>query len=210
MRTGPRRRAWAFVIYGCLLVCLTPVLSPTISAGSRTRCAALQAWAAQYKNQAPTLDEFSAFDRPHRIAIFNAVSPRVRATLMREHLDRWTRQPDLTGDQRSLLAEARELLTPTLYSRHDGPEHEALSQLWSRAASAFPSNEDRRRWFDLAPSTESLRSTARASTNAGDPPCECNWLRAWPQCSNCIGGGCEASGDGCGPFGAYACNGMCE
>jgi hypothetical protein len=209
MSTAPRRRSRAFVISAYLLVSLTLALSPSISAGSRTRCAALREWAAPYKGSSPTLDALSAFDRAHRIAIFNAVSPTVRATLVREQLDRWTRQPDLTDTQRSLLAEAKELLTPALYSGRDSPERQALNQLWSRAASTFPSNEASPRWFDIAPSTRRMASTAM-TTNADDPPpCECNATRPWPQCTNCIFGGCETDSFGCGPFGAFACNGLC-
>jgi hypothetical protein len=210
MKTAPRRRPWAFVLLAYLLVGLTIDLSPSISAGSRTRCAALREWAAQYKDSSPALDALSAFDRAHRIAIFNAVSPTVRAALVREHVARWTLQPDLTDGQRSLLAEVKELLTPALYSRRDGPEHQAIGELLSRAASIFPSNDDRRRWFDIAPPTEPMTSTARTTANGDHPPCECNATRPWPQCTSCVFGGCEADDFGCGPFGWFACNGLCE
>lgn len=209
MKTTLRRRPWAFVILAYLLVSPALDLSPSISAGSRTRCAALREWASQYKDSSATLDTLSAFDRAHRIAIFNAVSPTVRAALVREHLDRWTLEPGLTDSQRSLLAEAKELLTPALYSRRDGPERQAIGELWSRAASTFPSSDDRRRWFDIAPSIDRETSTARMTTNGDHPPCECNATRPLPQCTSCVFGGCEADDFGCGPFGVFACNGLC-
>jgi hypothetical protein len=209
MRTAPRRRPWAFVILAYVLVGLTSDVSPSISAGRRSRCAALREWAAQYKDSPPTLDALSTFDRGHRIAIFNAISPTARATLVREQLDRSARQPALTDGQRSVIAEAKELLTPALYSRRDGPEHQAISALWSRVAATFPSSNDRRRWFDIAPATERMTSTARAAS-VGAPPCECNATRPLPQCTSCVFGGCEPDDFGCGPFGAFACNGLCE
>lgn len=205
METVPRRRPWAFVIYGMLVVCLTPYLSrsgPLVA--SPSSCEALRTWAAPYKRTVPTLDTVAAFDRPHRVAIFNAVGPDVRSALMQEHLRRWATDPGLSTEQRRLIDEGASLLTPALYRRPDGPDRVSWERFWARAEPAF-AGDSKRPWFDLAPSAPATTPPARA----GQVGCECNDGHP-SDCGNgqCNFGGC-AKWFGCGPGLLYWCNGTC-
>ena len=104
---------------GVLAVGVALFVPLPMSASSESACEAMARWAAEYESTtpAPTLDEFAQFDRAHRVAIFNAVSPEVRATLFQEQLRRFSQRPDLTASQRSLIAEGLTLLTPSLYRK---------------------------------------------------------------------------------------------
>jgi len=211
MHILPRRRAWAFV-FCLMLVCLAPGFSqPSSVVASSSPCAALRTWAAQYKGTAPTLDALAAFDRPHRIAIFNAVTPAVRAGLMQEHLRRWVEEAGLSAEQRTLIAEGAQLLTPKVYNHGDASERQRWERFWSRAERAFPS-DSKRPWFDLVPTPSGISTAAgvKQSRRASMVDCECNVGHP----SDCGGGTCNSGGCdqflGCGPGLIYLCNGTCS
>jgi hypothetical protein len=184
-----------------------------MSASSESACEAMARWAADYEREtpAPTLDEFATFDRAHRVAIFNAVSPEVKASLFQEQLRRFSQRPDLTTTQRALIAEGLTLLTPALY-RKEPAATQSFRSFWSRAESSFTATDHRRPWldigsnvtaYDLAPSM--LANFTRASVEAA---CECSVF--YQDCGgwNCLTSGCTTGG-GCGPGGGFTCNGTC-
>ena len=90
-----------------------------MSASSESACEAMARWATEYERTtpAPTLDELAKFDRGRRVAIFNAVSAEVKASLFQEQLRRFSQRADLTATQRELIAEGLTLITPALYRK---------------------------------------------------------------------------------------------
>ncbi len=119
-----------------------------MSASSESACEAMARWATEYERTtpAPTLDELAKFDRGRRVAIFNAVSAEVKASLFQEQLRRFSQRADLTAAQRALIAEGLTLITPALY-RKEPAAMQAARQFWSRAESSFTSPDQRRPWY---------------------------------------------------------------
>ncbi len=99
-------------------------------------------WATEHERTtpAPTLDELAKFDRGRRVAIFNAVSAEVKASLFQEQLRRFSQRADLTATQRELIAEGLTLITPALY-RQEPAASQSLRLFWARAEPSFNSPE---------------------------------------------------------------------
>lgn len=210
MDTVPRRRLPALVLHVVLAACLLPVLfkGDSIAASPRSSCTELREWAAPYRNSAPTLDELAAFDRRHRTAIWNAITPAARSALMGEHLHRW-RQNDMSLSplQRSLITEAAELLTPALYEPSTEAARKDWELFWIRAQVAFPAQHQQRQWFEIGPTPISSATDARS---AEADACTCNFFHPiWTCEGTCVSGGCEYLMYGCGPGLMYPCDGYC-
>jgi hypothetical protein len=204
------------------------VLTPTLlvsfhtSAASspKTSCDTLHEWAQVYRGTSPSLDTFAPFDRPHRVAIFTALTPEVRSALWREQLRRIARRTDLSVQQRDLINEAIELLTPAMYA-HDPAARQAGVAFWTRAQHAFATSEQRRLMFELGGPTprpkaarammpslwDRMSAPFRAEAQA-QGPCWCNI--GWQDCIWCVTGGCRYKLDGCGPYGLFECDGVCD
>jgi hypothetical protein len=191
--------------FGLLVACQALVASRPSDATTETPCAALKRWAQVYQNEHPTLEHLASFDRSHRIAIFNAVTPAVRADLWQDQLRRFSTSADLSGTQRALIVEAIPLTTPALYS-HEVAATQAFDQFWSRAESSFSSRAEKRVFFDLgsavSPSTHALPRTE------GFGFCNCK-VGTSGECSTCGSGSCTQWA-GCGFNGTQACNGLCQ
>jgi hypothetical protein len=219
MTAGSRRSHWALVLCGALVAGQALFVSAPVSTTSGSSCAELRVWAQPYQGTAPTLDEMARFDRPHRKAIFNAISPAARAALWQDQLQRAGSRPDLSAAQRALIAEGRTLITPALYE-HDQASMDAHQQFWARASQAFTSVEDKRVWLELgsvvasAPASTSawdtLTAPFRAQANTAD--CNCSTSNANFDCGigvKCTSGGCT-NWQGCGPSWTAECNGSCN
>jgi hypothetical protein len=201
MTAIPRRSARALALCALILASQTIVMTST----PETSCEALRRWARPYADARPTLDDLAPFDRPHRLAIFNAIMPEARAALWREQLDRFGRSPELSDAQRALVREGIALTTPALY-RHDATAAAAMAAFWTRAEGAF-SRDQRRVWFSLG---AGLAVTSTATRVVDDNWCNCNDGWGWFECESgfCPDGGCQER-LGCGPSGGSACNGRC-
>lgn len=209
MDTVPRRRLPALVLHVVLAACLLAVLfkGDSIAASPRSTCTELRGWAAPYKSAAPTLDELAAFDRRHRTAIWNAITPEARSALMGEHLQRWQQNDaSLSPLQRSLITEAARLLTPALYARSNAPARKEWERFWARAQLAFPADQQRL-WFEIAPIP--ISSATNTASVAGDA-CACNIFHPIWNCEGaCLFGDCDDLLWGCGPGMTYPCDGRC-
>jgi hypothetical protein len=208
------RCSLAFVVCGLLLASQAFVVSAPRSPASDTHCSSLRAWGHAFENTSLTLDQIARFDRPHRLAIFNAVTPSVRASLWREQLRRFESQPDLTAAQRALVAEGRTLISPALYEREPAAMA-AYQRFWTRASESFMSFDQRRAWGDLG-SMAGAKAAAVPVVGAKPP----NKSSAdWCQCStstgafDCFGAACFSADcqgfAGCGSSGSAWCNGVC-
>jgi hypothetical protein len=207
MTPSSRRPSRVLVVCGVLcLVAVTP-MSRSTSATPRfvKSCVVLKQWARVYANRSMTLDEFAQFDRPHRIAIFNAITPALRSSLVQDQLRRYVVRPELSDTQRTFVREALTLTTPTLYSG-DPAAKKAYEAFWARAKDSFVPFDHARLGFEIG----AIRSTAVRS-GAQLPDCECAEFHPWPQCVGqwCVSANC-LEWWGCGPSGAYTCDGFCE
>jgi hypothetical protein len=204
---------------------LTPLLlvsfrtSATSSPSSAdASCNALHEWAKVYKGTTPTLETFTPFDRAHRVAIFDALTPDVRSALWQEQLHRVVQRPDLSVQQRDLIKEAIGLATPAMYAK-DPATRQAAVEHATRAKAAFSSAEQRQWVYQLggpisrparaaAPTMwDRLASPFHASAQPA-PWCECSF--SWQDCWPCIGSMCRWQWDGCGPYGWFECDGICD
>lgn len=215
---SPRRLAATIGLLAAGVAFFVPL---PMSASSESACEAMARWAAEYERTtpAPTLDDLAKFDRGRRIAIFNAVSADVKASLFQEQLRRFSQRPDLTDAQRALIAEALTLITPALYRKQPAAVQTAR-RFWSHAETSFTSPDQRRPWTDigsniappLALNTSGLeRFALRSLAASGDGACYCNANAndcgggGW----NCFGGGCTVLSTGCGALLLQQCNGEC-
>jgi hypothetical protein len=177
----------------------------TEPSATETSCAAMKRWAEAYRHTNPTLEELATFDRAHRVAIFNAVSPEVRSALWQDQLHRFAQLPDLTTTQRTLITEGAALMTPALYER-EATAAAALESFWNRAKPEFTSPVQRTAWFDIG-SVAGAAPQSGASAVFGNCTCrittgECGSLTCSP--ASCT------TWAGCGVGGVQACNGTCQ
>jgi hypothetical protein len=212
-----RRSTTALVVCcGLLLASQALVVSLPTSAASKSTCEALRHWAQPFTHTAPTLDQLSAYDRQHRIAIFNAVSPAVRSALWQEQLRRFDERSNLTTEQHSVINEVSRLATPAFYNQ-DPAARQSFSQFWPRAEKAFPTRDQIRPLYQIgsqnnAPPIQLTLSMwdqlARPFVAKADNAfCECS--TGWNgECIGCSLGGCT-TWTGCGPIGGWQCNGHC-
>jgi hypothetical protein len=200
---------------GLLAVGIALFVPLPMSASSESACEARARWAAEYERTTPvpTLDEIAQFDRAHRVAIFNAVTPDVRASLFQEQLRRFSQRPDLTAAQRALIAEGLTLITPSLY-RKEPAASQSFRLFWSRAEPSFTSPDQRRPWMDIG----NLSGSSNHGPSALDKPLSASRLNEFCECSagwqtDCGSWGCMHSDctyrAGCGPGGGYTCDGIC-
>jgi hypothetical protein len=201
------RSSRALVVCGLLLASQAFVVSAPRSSASDTHCSSLRAWAHAFENTSLTLDQIARFDRPHRLAIFSAVTPSVRASLWQEQLRRFESQSELTGAQRALVAEGRTLITPALYEREPAAMA-AYQKFWSRASESFVSFDQKRAWGDLGSMAGAKTAAKPPRTNSDG--CQCSTAHSSFDCwgGTCFGAMCEPF-VGCGAMGNALCNGYC-
>lgn len=200
----PRRPLRALVAFSLFVTGLVTMVAMPTAATTENPCTTLKTWAAVYRGVSPSLDDLARFDRAHRIAIFNAVTPAVRASLWQEQLRRFDQRTDLSAAQHALLQEAAAVTTPALYAREPQAvaAHEAF---WAKAEQAFTTPRDRRVMFDLGAVAPTFDATAARGVS-------CNCSRS---SSGECDGACSATSAcsmfvGCGPSGTSMCNGMCN
>jgi hypothetical protein len=219
LSASTRSAARAFFV--CVAVSFSqPFFATSSPTPTTSQCAQLRQWAMVYAGKTPTLNELAKYDRPHRIAIFNAVSPKVRSALWNEQLGRLD-QRSLSVEQHALISEGRRLTTPALYDPKQPAQRaaaqQALMRFWPRVEKAFPTPDELRPWYLLGsvngtaeiqpPHTAWDSVTRLVVAKAENSYCVCSTL--WGgECSGCGGGGCTWVG-GCGPFGDWTCNGTC-
>jgi hypothetical protein len=202
------RSSLALVVCGLVLASQAFVVSAPRSSASDTHCTSLRAWAHAFERTSLTLDQIARFDRPHRLALFSAMTPSVRASLWQEQLRRFESQSDLTATQRALVAEGRTLVTPALYERQPAAMA-AYQMFWTRASESFVSFDQRRAWGDIGSMAGAEAAAARPPKKLGAEWCQCSTASGGFDCGGpCYGGNCEPFG-GCGSSGTNWCNGFC-
>lgn len=221
--TTPRARRGLAL---CSLLVLGPALFASLPLGRSpdSACEAMKRWASRYAGTSPTLDEIAPFTRAQRVAIFNAISPAVRASLWQDQLRRFNQEPDLTAEQHALIEEGMSLTTVALYEQRPDAVR-AHRMFWDRASKSFAVKPHLRIWMDLGavvpqPGTADASSAPSVvqrvmdsfQVNAAFGPCECQSPNDIWTCPNgtCISGGCSIQPIGCGPNWGQTCNGLCR
>ncbi len=200
--TGLSRRSIALLLVAGSLTGVQVFAVARPASSVRPQCERLHEWAARYRNTHPTLQHLATFDRARRLAVFDALSPDVRASLWREHLREFSDQPALSSSQRALVLEAASLMTPALY-RSDEGARSAMRAFWQRAEGAFASPDLRRPWLDLAP------ASVASATFARQEQCMCRWAYECSEPTTCVWGACRQT-IGCGVGGLDFCKGFCQ
>lgn len=215
----PALRVFVRTLPACgIAAAVIAFVTPVPAATSPSLCATLKVWAEQnYRGASPSLDEIARFDHPHRLAIFTAVAPEVRAGLWKEQLRRAANRADLTAEQRRLLIDAQALATPTAYVKplKDQKEMSAsLRDFTTRAKAAFTTPEHRRLLIDIG------ASAGAAGMRPPSGPFGKTAQVPWCQCSgasydwDCLGAPCDDAPCqgfwGCGMMQQFYCHGMCK
>jgi hypothetical protein len=221
MATASRRSVWALVI-GVLVASQALFVSLPASTRSDTSCTVLRAWAQSYAHRSVTLDHLATFDRAHRLAIFDAVTPTVRAGLWQEQFRRLARQTEWSSAQRTAIAETATYLTPAFYDQTPAVRSPFMRQQWARIAALFPLPAQRRGFFQLgsvvAPEPapvaslyEQLARPFRVQAMAQTTWCECSATYGNVECypGLCLSASCTPK-SGCGFSGTETCVGMCS
>jgi hypothetical protein len=220
MASVSRRSTLALALCcGVLLASQALLVSVPMSAASGSSCTELRRWAQPYKGTSPSLEQLSHYDRAHRVAIFNTVTPQVRAALWQEQLRRFDERADLSVSQHELIGEARNLVTPALYA-HDVAVSKAFDELTPRIKQAFTEREHKQFLTNVGftgvppqPQMSTLwdKLANPFIANAASSSCECNTSTGYAECwsGTCLPVGCSQQ-SGCGLFGDKPCNGMCS
>jgi hypothetical protein len=202
------RSSRALAVCGLLLASQAFVVSAPRSSASDTHCTSLRKWAHAFENSSMTLDQIARFDRPHRLAIFGAMTPSVRASLWQEQLRRFESQSGLTASQRALVVEGRTLVTTALYERQPAAMA-AYQTFWSRASESFVSFDQRRAWADLGSIAGAPAAARPPKGKSSQDWCQCSTASAPYDCGGaCFGSDCQGFA-GCGSSGTNWCNGVC-
>ncbi|SDO96987.1 hypothetical protein SAMN04487905_101286 [Actinopolyspora xinjiangensis] len=186
---------------GIVLFGKTPALA-------EQRCAAARRWVEANANNLPTTyDEIIAYPMAYRRAIYAKLSPERRSEFWSRHLRRYrTENPEVTTEQKQVLDEAAAVAAnPRNFESRDEPTR-AVRNLEENAKAAFGKDESGRVIATLGPAERRPREAAQ-------PACECsNESEYCPDRNYCQykSSNCVFQDKGCGTFGLYVCNGLCE
>ncbi len=178
--------------------------SPSSSASAKS-CAELRTWAQPLAGTLSTLDDIARYDRPHRRALFSALTPAVQAALWREQITRFAEYPNVPPPQRILAREAIGLITPALY-RHEATATQAFTAFWQRAKTAFADPMSKRAWTNVGALSTSLIERGHADQLFCD--CSKSWATECPS-GVCADAACTQT-ISCGPLALYVCDGICQ
>lgn len=200
-------------------------------------CDDLMKWIEANRTDLPqTYEEISALHPTYRRAIYGFLPAETKSALWRTQFERYLSGSQLTEEQRSLLLEALQSVTPRTFALLDGKSRPARARLVryfedfeARALKAFgpertqeifstigpASIEDR---FFSAPRELLTSSTSLEPSPSPDPspgPVACSCSRSHKECPSgytCTGNhACNRVTNGCGPFYARVdCDGLCE
>lgn len=196
-------------------------------------CERAEDWVRQNHAKLPTtLIEFSQHTVPYRRAIFRAVTNETRVALWREHLQRYSHPAGrLTDEQRALVLGAERSLEMIFASgRSSTSRRELASKIDSAARVSFSDSLRRVDFMQLGGQASQKMRVAHAGMGSSLSQflwsaaakvgvaessalwvCECN-VDFGCSSTSCTEGPerCNNTDQGCGPFNAYPCNGMCD
>lgn len=203
MHARPRFIAGALAACGVVFAYQALAVSFSTPNATNSECEAVRLWGTSYiaSHPAPTLEDLARFDQAHRVAVFGAATPDVRAALMQDQLRRLDQSPDLSEMQHRVIADALVLMTPALYAQEPAAQA-SMARLKPRIVEAFPlTGPHARGWLELASVVPGANALARA------PNCNCNIASGTCACASAS---CTPSFPGCGWGASEWCNGRCQ
>lgn len=199
-----------------------------------TRPVAVKAheWAIAKGDSLPsTLEDLSQYPVEYRREAFKRLTPAQQSALVREHLAHFLRTETLTAQQREMVDDMVQIVTPEAYSEGGrSAARQAMKVICKRVHDSFdrrqqallttlgPLGPGESRWLRVARATKGLLGAplvhAKATTSVSAGSCDC---AVETMCSGCaLGGGncggpypeCDSS-VGCGCAWIHPCDGNC-
>lgn len=211
----------------CLVLALT--LGSTAPAQAASSCSIAEAWAVEHVTELPRdYDSFVELPLSHRKAVYSRLAAEERQSLWHTQWDAALSREDLTDDQRAVILEAIQVMTPdtfALLERKRGWRYQqALEQvraLEARALAAFGKKEAGELFAQIGPVRSQrvvlvdqlVQAPTSSLESLASEACSCSQDSDWcPDGYGCgtDGDGCDTIRDECGTFWTYDCNGECR
>ena len=215
--------------FGALL-CLGLALTFGITAPAQaaSACSVAEAWAVEHAAELPRdYDSFVALPLSHRKAVYSRLAAEERQSLWHTQWDAALSREDLTDDQRAVILEAVQVMTPdtfALLERKRGWRYQqALEQvqaLQARALEAFGKKGAGELFAQIGPVRSQrvvlvdhlVQAPTSTVESATAEACSCSQDEDFcPDGYGCgtDGDGCNVIKDDCGWFWADDCDGEC-
>jgi hypothetical protein len=226
------------LITGLLLLLLFPLGPARAEETGADWCGDLMKWVEANRANLPrTYEEISALHPVYRRAIYGYLPAETKSALWRAQFERYLSGSQLTGEQRSLLLESLQWVTPRTFVLLDGKNRPARARLVryledfdARAQKAFGRERAQEIFSTLGPASvedrffSSPQAPLAISTDVEPPPpppepvagpVACSCSRSHTECPSgytCTGNhACNRITNGCGPIYARVdCDGLCE
>lgn len=191
-----------------LLLAILAALPAFAIEPNASTCKALEAWAAGLEKLPTDYASYTALEPAQRLAVYQRLSAGQRAALWRHQMDLALASADLNGQQKAVVAEARQLMTEDNYFALDprmkadnAPQvRAAFAELKTRVAAAFPQELKVAIFYKLGPQVAAPQQAAlipQCNCSMIDPECDCYpWRCSWMF--------------GCGLSGGELCDGVCS
>ncbi|HEX9691025.1 MAG TPA: bacteriocin fulvocin C-related protein [Gemmatimonadales bacterium] len=164
---------------------------------SQPSCVVAHNWVQTHWDALPTsYDAYTAYPVAWQKAIYAALGPSERVSLWQTHLDRVMAIVDLTAEQRSFLASAKESLSPIILRADQG----AAQELATRAEQVMGRDLTRIAFYDVG--------DLEKASSASSPDCSCSSNSECAQGHICRSGDCAVA-QNCGAFHLFDCTGLC-
>lgn len=175
---------------------------PAHAAEPVSSCNTLAAWAAGLETLPADYSSFTALPEAHRRAVYQRLSAAERSALWQRQWREALELPGWNAEQRALIAEAGQKLTAS--SSSSAQRSEAMRDLESRVAQAFPRPDALRVFYRLGPRASSIEASAVKV-------CDCTVGGTTNFCeeSECQDVACLQRIDGCGFSWEFPCDGRC-
>ncbi len=163
-------------------------------------CNTLAAWAAGLETLPADYSSFTALPEAHRRAVYQRLSAAERSALWKQQWREALELPGWNAEQRALIAEAGQKLTAS--SSSSAQRSEAMRDLESRVAQAFPRPDALRVFYRLGP-----RSMEASLVKVCD--CTVGGTTNFCEEGDCQDVACLQRIDGCGFSWEFPCDGRC-
>jgi len=151
---------------------------------------------ARKRAQDQAYTNLSALPLVARRDAFRAMTNEQRSSLWRTHLTKALNERELTGPQRSIVAQTIAVANPEFFVRHGSLDALNIKDNFT--------GKDAREIFAQLGGPPPLNHHVIMS-----PACECSHTSDYCG-TNCFGNGCTASDYGCGSLWVYSCDGLCR
>ena len=175
--------------------------APVTALEPNSSCQALAAWAANLENLPTDYASFTALPSSHRRAVYPRLSAAERAGLWQRQWQEALQLPGWNAEQAALIAEASQVMDSGSFTA--AKPIEAIRDLESRVAQAFPRADARELFYQLGPRDPRIEASAIKV-------CDCS-LGGTNFCEvgDCRQVACLQPIDSCGFSWDFPCDGRC-